>query len=162
MTFHRTCLTLLAVAACVAGEAGPPPPAGPPGMAPNHRPGPSPEEIFKAADADGDGKVTLAELTAHVEKRRQEERAKVFEGMDANHDGSVSKEEFLAFEPPAPPGGKEGKRRPGPDPEEMFKRFDKNGDGIITAEEVARRKGDGEKGKGEKGDGPRPMPPVAP
>lgn len=172
MTISRLCLSLLACAVCGAGEAGPPPQPGPPGGPPGHR-GPSPEEMFKAADVDADGQVTHAEFLAQFEKRRQEERGKVFELMDANHDGSVSKEEFATFEPPAPPEGKEGRpgkpRRPGPDPEEMFKRFDRNGDGLITSDELGRkhdgergRGGDGERGKGERDDGPRPLPPVAP
>lgn len=164
MILTRTCLTLLAVAACAAGDAGAPPL---PGLNPGQRPpGPFPEEMFKAADADGDGKVTLAEFTAQAEKRRHEERSKMFAVLDVNHDGSISKDEFLADPPVAPEGEKQGKRRMGPDPEEMFKRFDKNGDGVITSEEMVRRKGDGEKGGKDKGVNlpaptPVPVPPAA-
>lgn len=130
-------LILLATALC-AGEG---PPAGGP---PDHHkrpPGPSPEEMFQKADADKDGKVTLAELTAAVEGRMKIEREAMFARIDANGDGQVSKEEFLAFEPQAPPGaaGEEGKKkRRGPDPAEIMKRHDKNGDGILTVDEMQR------------------------
>lgn len=168
MIIHRTCLAILAVAACAAGEAGGPPQPGQGGH-PGQRP--PPEEIFKAADTNGDSKVTLAELTAYVDQRRADEMGKRFDAMDTNQDGSISKTEFIAFEPPGKEGGKDGKRRMGPDPEEMFKRFDRNGDGVITADELPRREGgkgergkgehgEGERGEGERGEGMRPKPPV--
>lgn len=153
---HRpSALILLIAAALVGGEAGPPPQGGQDGK-PNHRPGPPPEELFQKADADKDGKVTLAELTAAIESRGKVERTAMFDRMDANHDGNVSKEEFLAFEPPAPPGedGQPKKRR-GPDPAEMMKHMDRNGDGVITADELPKRDGrpgkDGKEGKEGKG-----------
>ncbi|MBN8525932.1 MAG: EF-hand domain-containing protein [Planctomycetes bacterium] len=129
-------IAILAAAALAGGEAGP----DRPGSNGNRPMGPSPEELFQKADADKDGKVTLAELTAALEGRMKAERASMFERMDANHDGNVSKEEFLAFEPPAPPGEDgQKKRRAGPDPEEMFKRMDRNGDGAITQDELPRK-----------------------
>ncbi|MEK7415566.1 MAG: EF-hand domain-containing protein [Planctomycetota bacterium] len=171
MLMLRTFITICATGALCAGDAGGPPPGrgegGPPG---GQRMGPPPEEMFKNADANGDGKVTLEELTAALEKkrgemggRRNEERGKIFTKMDANGDGMVSKEEFLAFEPPAPPGqegkegnkdgGKEGARR-GPDPAELFKRLDRNGDGVITQDDLPKRPvGPGKDGGKDGGEG---------
>jgi len=187
-------LILLAAALC-AGDSQPQPgqgpgPGGPPGQRP---PGPSPEELFQKADANKDGKVTLEELTAAVEARVKAEREALFARIDANGDGNVSKEEFLAFEPPGPQGPPgqgppgqgppgegppgqgppgEGKgvrkqqRRGGPDPAEMFKRFDRNGDGIITADEVKRPEGrEGREGRPEgrpEGKPGKPDDPLAP
>ncbi len=139
-------LILLAAALCAVEGQMPP---GPPGQD-KRPPGPPPEELFQKADANKDGKVTLAELTAALEGRRKAEREGVFAKMDANGDGQISKEEFLAFEPPGPPPppGEEGKPKPhrGPDPAELFKRLDRNADGVITVEEVKRpdRPRDGE------------------
>lgn len=60
----------------------------------------SPEETFKALDANADGKVSLEEYSA---KAKDAEKAKVrFEKLDANKDGSLTLEEFSA-------GGGEGK-----------------------------------------------------
>lgn len=149
-------LILLAAALCAAEGEGQPPPGG----GDRRPPGPSPEELFHKADADKDGKVTLAELTTALETRIKAEREALFGKMDANGDGQVSKEEFLAFEPPGPPGppgqeGKDGaegkKKRRGPDPAELFKRLDRNGDGVITAEET--RRPEGREGRPPKGDG---------
>jgi hypothetical protein len=52
---------------------------------------PPPERIdalFKTMDTDGDGKATAAEVTAAAEAR--------FATMDANHDGTLSEDEFRA------------------------------------------------------------------
>ncbi len=146
-------LILIAAALC-AGE-GPPPHAGPPGGPPGQRPDQSPEEMFQKADVDKDGKVTLAELTAAIEAHMQGQREAAFTRMDSNGDGQISKEEFLAFEPPGQDGKDGAKQRRGPDPAEIFKRMDRNGDGVITADE-AKRPEPGKGGPREgKGDGPR-------
>jgi hypothetical protein len=70
------------------------------------------------ADSDGDGVVTRAESQAHAEAmfakldenndgkldqtdrdaRRERMKAKMFDKLDADQDGSVSREEFMAFE----------------------------------------------------------------
>jgi Ca2+-binding EF-hand superfamily protein len=144
-------LILLATALCAGEQA-------PPVTQPDKRPPwPSPEEMFQKADADKDGKVTLAELTAAIEARMKSEREAIFAKMDSNGDGQVSKEEFLAFEPAAPPGapGEDGKKkRRGPDPAEVMKRHDKNGDGVLTIDEMKRlEKGDRPKDAKESKDG---------
>lgn len=144
-------LILLAAVLCAGEGEGPPQPGGD-----KRPPGPSPEEMFQKADADKDGKVTLAELTAAVEARMKSEREAMFAKIDANGDGQVSKDEFLAFEPPGPPGqdGEGKKKRRGPDPAELFKRHDRNGDGVITADEMKRPEPrEGREGKPPKGDG---------
>jgi Ca2+-binding EF-hand superfamily protein len=58
--------------------------------------------IFKAADADGNGKLTEAELNAYFWKRHQETGAKYGKNKAANHikemdkdgDGMISEEEW--------------------------------------------------------------------
>lgn len=85
---------------------------------------------FKALDANGDGVVTKAEFDAgreamrkKMEAKRGEHRAGMFAMLDKNHDGSLSKDEFMAPPPhdgmmghgpdghdmpPPPPGGPDG------------------------------------------------------
>ncbi|WFP76355.1 acid-shock protein [Mesorhizobium sp. WSM4906] len=76
------------------------------------------EKAFMAADTDGDGKVSLAEWTAFQEKRKAKgDPAKAFARMDTNKDGFVDKSELDAFL---------AKR---------FARLDKNGDGVLVADE---------------------------
>ena len=82
---------------------------------------------FDKIDVDGDGKITREELEgrgkAGMEQRRKEWWAKV----DADHDGSIDKQEAAANAP-----------RLARD----FDKMDANGDGKITAEELqaARKK----------------------
>lgn len=87
---------------------------------------------FSAADANNDGTVTPAELTAFHEKKMEERKAerqkRMFDRLDTNKDGKVSKEEFEA-------GGK-------------FERMDKNNDGKITADEMQWK---GKRGHGHGG-----------
>lgn len=54
--------------------------------------------IFSVIDDDGDGSITLKEMTAHMTKSgyAEEAVAKIFGKLDINSDGSVSKEEFRA------------------------------------------------------------------
>lgn len=53
---------------------------------------------YKDADAKKDGKVTLEEFKAHVQReqvrRREARQAAMFKRLDANGDGTVSAEEF--------------------------------------------------------------------
>jgi Ca2+-binding EF-hand superfamily protein len=96
---------------------------------------------FKAMDANGDGFVTKAEFDAareamhkKMEAKRGEHRAEMFAMLDKNHDGSLSKDEYMAPPPhdgmmghdmkdhgpdghdmpPPPPGGPDGDHDGGP------------------------------------------------
>ncbi|WP_162938784.1 EF-hand domain-containing protein [Brevundimonas naejangsanensis] len=53
-------------------------------------------ERLRAADADGDGRVTAEEMRARIQTRRAEARAARFDRLDANKDGALSRAEFEA------------------------------------------------------------------
>lgn len=58
--------------------------------------------LFREADADGDETVSLAEFTAFMERRGEADAGTAkqrFADLDKNHDGMLSKEEFLAGKP---------------------------------------------------------------
>src|SRR5205085_2227603 len=62
------------------------------------------EKRFKKIDANSDGAITLAELTAwrtahqkHAHKNLEKHVSKHFSKMDSNGDGKVTLEEFTAF-----------------------------------------------------------------
>ena len=81
------------------------------------------EKALMKADTDGDGKISLAEWTAFQAKRQAKgDPAKSFARMDANHDGFIDRAELDAFF---------AKR---------FARLDKNGDGVLTADEMPGHK----------------------
>lgn len=71
------------------------------------------QQNFEAADADHDGILSLQEFKEMKEKKRAARLQKKWQKMDANGDGSVSKEEFInrSF---------------------IFNRLDRNHDGWIT------------------------------
>jgi Ca2+-binding EF-hand superfamily protein len=91
---------------------------------------------FKAADKNGDGFVDKAEFTAFDTERRaafgarnpdarSEARVgRIFAALDADNDGKISAAEWKAS----------GERR--------FGRFDRDGNGVIEAGELARPHGD--------------------
>ncbi len=54
----------------------------------------SPEELFKERDADGDGKVTLEELTKGLKGKKKEAAEKKFKKADKNEDGALDAKEF--------------------------------------------------------------------
>ena len=79
------------------------------------------KEFLGEADADGDGYITADEIEAFHEARRAEREARMF--PDADNDGYVSRREF------------EDAARA------HFDKLDKNGDGLISKEEMPERHG---------------------
>jgi Ca2+-binding EF-hand superfamily protein len=79
---------------------------------------------FAMLDANKDGVVTRAELDAFrdkrhdeiktaMEARRKEHQARMFDRLDTDHDGTISREEFAAAMQP-PPGAMAGRDGSGP------------------------------------------------
>ncbi|MEY4484102.1 MAG: hypothetical protein RL693_1554 [Verrucomicrobiota bacterium] len=58
------------------------------------KPKPSPEEMFKKKDANGDGKVSKEEFTKGAKDAAKAEAR--FTALDKDKDGSLTKEEFSA------------------------------------------------------------------
>lgn len=83
---------------------------------------------FSAADTDGDGKVTAAELKTAMEKAGQENMQSkmsedLFTKLDSNSDNSISKDEMTAVF-----GSTDGASK--------FSAADTNGDGKVTLDEL--------------------------
>lgn len=78
---------------------------------------------FTKMDSDKNGVVSADEFRSYVRTRRSEHRQQRYQDMDANKDGQISKDEFLL-----------SKRQRA---EGKFARMDKNGDGLVSAEEHA-------------------------
>ena len=100
------------------------------------------KHALKAADTNGDGKLTFEEIKAARPKITQE----VFNKIDTNKDGFLSPEELRAAKS-AKEGAKGEKKsqkdRPGPEGQqgraalaEKLKQADKNGDNKVTFEEL--------------------------
>ena len=73
---------------------------------------------FNEIDADKNGQVTFDELRAYMQAKRGGFAKKAFATLDANGDGKVSRDEFLA---------QAGAR---------FDRMDANKDGFVTPDEM--------------------------
>ena len=75
-------------------------------------------EVVGVADADGDARVTGAELEAFVLASVAREVASRFQRLDRNHDGQITRAEVPTMAPA------------------RFERFDLNGDARLVASEV--------------------------
>lgn len=81
------------------------------------------ERAIMAADTDGDGKISLLEWEAFQAKRNVKgDPVKSFARIDSNHDGFIDRAELDAYF---------AKR---------FAELDKNGDGVLTADEMPGHK----------------------
>ena len=79
---------------------------------------------FDKIDTNGDGQLSANELGQTGKKRAEKRAAKMIERADANGDGTISFEELSA--------GKRGERQA-----KMFERADADGNGSISEEEFA-------------------------
>ncbi|BCU77683.1 EF-hand domain-containing protein [Luteolibacter sp. LG18] len=159
----------------VAAEKRPGPPDG------ERRPWHQGVEFWKKADTDGDGFISKDEFVAleRISKLPEEKRDKIFERLDKDSDGKLSKEELEKFGPnEGPPRGfprlaeldvdhsggvsleefkasEFVKKLPVERQEALFKRLDSDGDGQITPKdrpaEPPRRDGEGGPRDGEGG-----------
>lgn len=109
------------------------------GMAAAQETGQQPDELFEALDADKDGKLNASEVPE--EQKRHFER--LLRTGDANEDGTLTKDEFEAAlsrsEQPveAAEQPRQGDRRgPMPDFGQMFDRWDADGSGSVSLEEL--------------------------
>lgn len=128
-------------------------------------------EMWKKADTDGDGSISLAEFAAMERPGRlpEEKRAEIFKRIDKNADGKIGPDEM----PKGHPGGgmppleqvdfdKDGKivfeefqklgfvaRLPEDRQRALFARMDRDGDAALTPKDRPERDGRG-KGKGER------------
>ena len=85
--------------------------------------GMGPKMQFEALDADGNGEITKAEMQAHKASR--------FSDSDSNGDGKISTEELLA----------KAQERAAKRVERMISHLDKDGDGMLSQDEMANRGG---------------------
>jgi hypothetical protein len=86
-----------------------------------------PKIEFAQLDADGDGKITQAEMDAHKAAR--------FAEADTNGDGALDAEEMMAH------AAERMKGRMGDRMGKMIERHDTNGDGKLSMDEMASDRG---------------------
>lgn len=124
-------------------------------------------EIWKKADTDGDGFISITEFAAMERPGRlpEEKRAEIFKRFDKNSDGRIGMDEIPKMRPGGMPPlekadtNKDGKidfeefkmlgfvaRMPEERQQKMFKRMDADGDGFLTPKDRPRH--DGRDGKG--------------
>jgi hypothetical protein len=96
--------------------------------------------LIEAADKDGDRAVSKEEYINFLKTKADERFAK----LDANSDGSITKEEFVA--------GPDGEDRA----EKVFERFDSNADGKIDLSDIAAKRHGDKKHHGDKAPPPPP------
>lgn len=97
--------------------------------------GKPPEQLFKELDKNGDGKLTAAEIP--------DDSRSLFDHLlrigDKDKNGELTEREFTeGVKPPErrPAPGSPGRGEDRPEPGRMFQRWDRNGDGKLTLEEL--------------------------
>lgn len=85
---------------------------------------------FAELDADGDGAVSRDEFLAHAAVQASERAGRMFDRLDADGDGMLG------------PDALQARFGRGPDAERMIGRLDTDGDGAISAEEFAQARDD--------------------
>ena len=83
--------------------------------------------LLEAADANGDGAITKDEMKAYRKAKREERRAE--RNPDTNGDGLVDRVEFQAAA------------------DKRFDRMDENGDGVLSEDELKKRRDHRKRGK---------------
>jgi Ca2+-binding EF-hand superfamily protein len=104
--------------------------------------GPDPNAFFRRMDRNGDGKVTADEIP----EERQEGFSRMRDFADVNGDGAVDREEFAKvrerFAGQALGGPAQGpaadRGEPSKAGEAIFRVLDKNGDGKLSSDEIAK------------------------
>jgi Ca2+-binding EF-hand superfamily protein len=80
------------------------------------------DERFAGADADGDGRMTVAEIADRIERARVERMARrIVERLDTDGDGALTAEEVKSSR------------------QKLFARLDRNEDGKLVADEMPKR-----------------------
>lgn len=92
------------------------------------------EQFWKLADTNGDGVLTIQELAAAARKYRpgisDKDCCAMFCGIDKDGDNKITKREFMAEM-----AEKEKRSKTLMD---LFKKYDKNGDGTLNKDEIRR------------------------
>jgi len=98
------------------------------------------EAAFRRADANGDGYISADEyytiLKDHGVECTHEEILQIMQIADKDHDGKISKEEFIGEAGASPTSSK--KMDAEAKAEIAFKAFDKNHDGFVTKSEMMK------------------------
>lgn len=92
------------------------------------------EDFWKIADRNGDGELTIQELAAAVRQYKpgisDRDCASMFCGIDKDGDRRITKREFMAEMAEKPKRSQALM--------DLFKKYDKNGDGTLNKDELRR------------------------
>ena len=98
------------------------------------------EEAFKKADINGDGKLSVDEysriLTENGVIITREEIIQMIKFADKDHDGCISRDEFMGNEEETPTRCQSSSRSANSNADLAFGVFDKNHDGYVTKSEM--------------------------
>ena len=97
-------------------------------------------EIFRGVDGNNDGQITKDE----VDEKHQRLFDRLLRTSDENEDGKISQEEFIAGVKKKPadadgPANQPDRGRGQFDPQQFFRRLDRNGDDKLSKEEAPER-----------------------